>query len=76
MSGALKRIEAEALKLPRRSRAKLIEILLESIEVDEDPEVTAAWAEEAERRYDQLKAGKARVESAGSVFKRLRAGVR
>lgn len=76
MSGSLKKIEAEALKLPRRSRAKLVEVLLESIEVDEDPEVTAAWAEEAERRYEQVKAGKARVVSAASVFKRLRAGVR
>jgi putative addiction module component (TIGR02574 family) len=76
MSGALKKIEAEALKLPTRSRAKLVERLLESFESEPDAEAEAAWIVEAQRRYEEIRTGVARTESATEVFKRLRAAIR
>jgi hypothetical protein len=44
------RIEAEALKLDPRSRAKLAGKLLESLENLSDEENAQLWAEEAQRR--------------------------
>lgn len=75
MPNALKRIEAEALKLPTRSRAKLVERLLESFEVEADAEAEAAWIAEAQERYEEIRGG-APTEPAAEVFRRLRAAVR
>ncbi len=43
-------IEAEALKLEPRARARLAERLLRSLDVLSDEENEKLWAEEAERR--------------------------
>ena len=43
-------IEAEALKLEPKARARLAERLLESLETLSDKENERLWAEEAERR--------------------------
>jgi len=43
-------IEAEALKLEPKARARLAERLLRSLEVLSDGENETLWAEEAERR--------------------------
>ena len=45
-------IEARALRLPRRDRARLALRLLESLETLTDDENAAVWAEEAQRRSD------------------------
>jgi len=51
MSGmSIEEIEAEALKLDPRARARLAERLLESLETLSDEENERLWAEEAERR--------------------------
>ncbi len=42
-------LEAEILKLPRSIRARLAERLISSL--DNDAEIEAAWAEEADKRY-------------------------
>jgi putative addiction module component (TIGR02574 family) len=41
---------AQALKLPPQSRLALADELLDSVEGPEDPEWTAAWAAELQRR--------------------------
>jgi len=47
---SIEEIEAEALKLDPKGRAKLAEKLLESLEQLSDEENARLWAEEAERR--------------------------
>lgn len=42
-------LEAEILKLPRNIRVRLAELLIYSL--DEDNEIENAWADEASRRY-------------------------
>ena len=64
-------IEALALKLPRDERARLAEVLIASL--DELDEVEAAWADEAERRYEELRSGKVKGVPADEVFARIRA---
>lgn len=49
-------LEAELLQLPPSVRARLAEALLDSLE-EADTAIDAAWAEEAERRYEELRAG-------------------
>ena len=64
-------VEAEALKLPSHERARLAEILIASL--DEEDEVARAWADEAERRYEELHSGKVQGVPADEVFARIRA---
>jgi putative addiction module component (TIGR02574 family) len=67
-------IEAEALKLPSHERARLAELLIASL--DEEDEWAQAWAAEAERRYEELKSGAVTGVPAEEVFARLRSRTR
>ena len=55
MSATVEKLEAEALQLSRDARARLIERLIASLDID--PDVEDAWAAEVERRQEQLESG-------------------
>ena len=76
MSSALKKIEDDALKLPARSRARLAERLITSLEETAEPQAEREWLLEIERRSVELKSGKVKVVPAGEVFKKARAALR
>lgn len=57
MAEPVKNLEAEALKLAEKERAELARVLLLSLGDSNDQETEQAWAEEAERRYQELKTG-------------------
>lgn len=57
MAEPVKNVQLEALKLPEKDRAELARVLLLSLGDEEDQDTELAWAEEAERRYQELKAG-------------------
>lgn len=63
-------IEAEVLKLPSHERARLAEVLIASL--DEEDQIAQAWAEEAERRYEELRSGDVEAIPAEDVFARIR----
>jgi len=67
-------IEAAALQLPERERARLAELLLSSL--DEEDEIAAAWADEAERRFEELKSGRTKALPADEVLERIRSRLR
>lgn len=69
----VKEIEEEALRLSSHERALLVEHLIGSLEPDDDPDAERAWIEEAERRYQDYKAGKTKTIPAEQVFKNARA---
>ena len=73
MSRDPKEIAAEALELPLTARAELASQLLDSLDDLTDEETDQLWAEEAERRYADYKAGKVDSVPAEEVFARLRA---
>jgi len=54
----VRKIEAEALKLPAKQRARIAERLIASLEDEAEPESQPLWLEEAERRLDELFSGK------------------
>jgi putative addiction module component (TIGR02574 family) len=65
-------IIAEALHLPIKQRAELASRLLDSLDELSEEESDRLWAEEAERRYADYKAGNIDAVPADEVFARLR----
>lgn len=72
MPDAVKNLEAEALKLSEKDRAELVRVLLLSLEDSEDQGNELMWAEEAERRYQELKAGAVQAIPSEKVFEEAR----
>jgi len=65
-------IQAEVLGLPAEERAKLIDVLWDSLSLPEVRSQEAAWAAESERRIDAVEAGKLKAQDAAKVFSKLR----
>lgn len=57
MSPAQEQVRAEASRLSQHERAELARWLLLSLEVAEDTETGALWADEAEHRLYELTSG-------------------
>lgn len=66
-------LETEALKLSPRSRARLAEKLLQSLEALSEAENERLWAEEALRRHEELETNTEVARSAEEVFRDARA---
>lgn len=58
MATELRQLFREALELTENDRATLAGLLIESLEEPPDPDVERAWAEEAERRWQEIQSGK------------------
>ncbi|HEU0012921.1 MAG TPA: addiction module protein [Longimicrobium sp.] len=67
----IEQIEAEVLKLPVHHRARLAQSLITSL--DEESEIEAAWAEEADRRYEAYRAGEMKAIPAAQAMAEIRA---
>ena len=76
MAEPVKKLEAEALKLADKERAELARVLLLSLEDSKDQESELAWAEEAERRYQELKAGAVEGLPSETVLQQARSRLR
>jgi putative addiction module component (TIGR02574 family) len=72
----LKRVEDDALKLPARSRARLAERLIMSVEATAVPETDREWLLEIERRSVEFKTGKVKGIPVRKVLKKARAALR
>jgi putative addiction module component (TIGR02574 family) len=55
MSAKIEVLEAEAMQLSPAERARLIERLISSLDID--PVVEEAWAAEVERRNEEIESG-------------------
>jgi putative addiction module component (TIGR02574 family) len=65
------KLAKETLSLPPKSRAKLAETLLASLDDSKQRENDALWAEEAENRLDAFEQGKLHAIPGPEVFKKL-----
>lgn len=72
MATPVKDLEVEALKLSEKDRAELARVLLLSLEDVGDEGNELAWAEEAERRYQEIKAGAVELIPSEDVFEQAR----
>ncbi len=66
------KVVSEALSLPPKSRAKLAEKLLESLDDPRQREIDRLWAEEVEDRIDAYERGELKAIPGKEVFRRLR----
>lgn len=62
----------DALLLPPRTRAKLADKLLESLDDPRQREIDRLWAEEVEDRIDAYEKGELKAIPGKEVFRRLR----
>jgi putative addiction module component (TIGR02574 family) len=69
-------IEDQALNLPAIERAKLIDVLWNSLSTPEAKSREKAWAEESERRVTAFEAGSLAARDAEEIFADLRKRVR
>ena len=72
----LKALEANALKLAPKARARLAERLLESLEDLSEEENARLWTEEARRRDRQWDASRGQARSSAEVLRDARAKLR
>jgi hypothetical protein len=68
-------LEAAALKLEPKARARLAERLLESLEQLSPEENAQLWAEEAERRAEAMDSGSLASRPAEEVFRDARSRI-
>ncbi|MCC6699664.1 MAG: addiction module protein [Candidatus Hydrogenedentes bacterium] len=68
---SIEAIEAEVLNLPAAARARLIEKLISSLEID--PGVEQAWAIEVERRNAEIECGAVSAIPGPEALARLKA---
>lgn len=75
MARPIEQIEAEALELDEKDRARLAHSLLLSLEpvLEDEAEVEKAWIEEALRRRAELVSGEVEGIPTEEVFRELRA---
>lgn len=71
----LRVLEKEILELPPRSRVRLAERLIESIDAYADPKLEAEWDNEIERRVNEIKSGTEKGVPAAQVMKQARRAV-
>lgn len=63
----------DALSLPLDLRTALIDKLLESLNVPLKEDIEQVWAEEAEKRREEIESGKVEPIPGEEVFKKIRA---
>jgi putative addiction module component (TIGR02574 family) len=73
MTRRMEDIAHEVLELDVLSRAELARTLVDSLDDLPEEELERLWGEEAERRYDEFLAGRAKAYPAEEVFARIRA---
>ena len=71
MSSLIDELSRKARALPPEERIRLAEELISSVQ-DSDEEIEAAWAEEIERRLEEVENGTANLIPAEEVFAEIR----
>ncbi|MDE2180773.1 MAG: addiction module protein [candidate division NC10 bacterium] len=72
---SIEELEVEIKKLTLRDRAALAKWIVESLDELSASEIEALWAEEAERRLDELEQGLVTESPAEEVLRRARATI-
>jgi len=66
---------AEVLNLPAEARARMVRVLIDSLDAGEEEGVEDAWAAEIERRVEELDSGRAKLVDWETVRAELRRAV-
>lgn len=74
MSSTVEALEAEALQLSAAERARLVERLIASLDID--PAIEEAWAAEVERRNAEIESGAVSLIPGAEALAKLKAEFR
>jgi hypothetical protein len=69
-------LTTRVLALPAKSRAELAELLIQSLEEEDDKDLKAAWLVEIRRRDQEIRAGAAVTKPADQVLREAREHLR
>ncbi len=58
MATTIERLAEQAMNLPTESRARLADLLVESLDADELGQIDRLWIAEAKRRRDEVRGGR------------------
>jgi putative addiction module component (TIGR02574 family) len=72
MATSVERLVEQALKLPSASRARLADLLVESLDADELGRIDRLWTAEAKRRRDDVRAGRVKTVPGDQGRRRVR----
>ena len=72
MSTKVEQLAEHAMNLPGESRARLADLLVESLDADTLTEIDQLWLSEAKRRRDEVRAGKVQTIPGDQALQRVR----
>ena len=72
MSTSIERLAEQAMTLPVESRARLADLLVESLDTDELGRIERLWITEAKRRRDEVRSGKVKTIPGPEALRKVR----
>ena len=72
MSTTVEQLAEQAMDLPPESRAKLADLLVESLDSEELGRIEQMWLDEAKRRRDEVRSGEVKPISGPEGLRRVR----
>ncbi len=76
MSTTVEQLAEQAMNLPGESRARLADLLVESLDADALTKIDQLWLSEAKRRRDEVRASKVRTIPGNEALRSVRDSVR
>ena len=76
MSTTVEQLAEQAMSLPGESRARLADLLVESLDADSLTEIDRLWLSEAKRRRDEVRAGKVQTIPGEDALRSVRDSLR
>jgi hypothetical protein len=72
MSTTIEQLAEQAMNLPVESRARLADLLIESLDTNELGRIEQLWIAEAKRRRDEVRSGKAKTIPGPDALRKVR----
>jgi hypothetical protein len=76
MSTIFEQLAEQAMNLPGESRARLADLLVESLDADSLTEIDRLWLSEAKRRRDEVRAGNVKTIPGEEALRSIRDSLR
>ena len=76
MSTTFEELAEQAMTLPGESRARLADLLVESLDADALTEIDRLWLTEAKRRRDEVRAGDVKTIHGDEALRSIRDSLR
>jgi putative addiction module component (TIGR02574 family) len=76
MATNVDRLAEQAMKLPGESRARLADLLVESLDAEELGRIDRLWVAEAKRRRDEVRSGHVKTVPGDEARRRVRSAIR